>query len=84
MHIKRNLPQSSAGIGSKLNTAKFTLIRAAIIQRKENQRDNPSVITFVTPIGPLILFIASSLSHCFTGKNIRENINLSHSKVNTD
>jgi hypothetical protein len=60
--IKINLPPSSAGIGSKLNTHKFILITAAMINKNFTQADNEFVIKSTIPIGPLTCFIASDLS----------------------
>ena len=68
--MKINLPQSRAGIGSKLNTHKFILITAVIINKNFTHADKEFVIKSTIPIGPLTCLIASVLSWGVAGLNI--------------
>jgi hypothetical protein len=52
--IKINLPPSNAGIGSKLNTHKFILIIAVIINKNLTQAESEFVIKSTIQIGQLI------------------------------
>jgi hypothetical protein len=60
--ININLPPSRAGIGSKLNTHKFILITAAMINKNLIPADREFVIKSTIPIGQLTCCIASVLS----------------------
>jgi hypothetical protein len=68
--INTNLHQSRAGIGSKLNTPRFMLITAQIININIIQFEIDLVIKSTTPIGHETCFIASCLSVGVLGATI--------------
>jgi ABC-type uncharacterized transport system involved in gliding motility auxiliary subunit len=65
--INKNLHQSKAGIGNKLNTHKFILIIAIKIIIKTAHCDRVFDTRLTTHIGQLTLFKASCLSSSFSG-----------------
>ena len=68
--MNKNLHQSSAGIGNKLNTHKFIEIIAHIITININQALSESFIKSTIHIGQLRDSIASFLSTGVSGLNI--------------
>jgi hypothetical protein len=82
--INTNLPPSSAGSGSKLNTPKLILITAAIININIIPADIELVMKSNIPIGPLTCSIASCLSVGVAGLNIFLTNNQIHLNVSSD
>jgi hypothetical protein len=68
--IKRNLHQSSAGIGSKLNTQRFIDIIAAMIKINATHASRELATRWTIQIGHFILDTASVLSSGVLGENI--------------
>ena len=66
----KSLPQSSAGIGRRLNTQRFTDIIAQRSIRSDVQPARAFVITQTIPIGPATCSRASCLSVGVSGRNI--------------
>jgi hypothetical protein len=80
--IIKNLHQSNAGIGSKLNTHKFIEIIAAIINKNIIPALNEFATKSTIQIGHFIFFTASSLSVSVFGLNIFCHKIQIHLKVN--